>query len=125
MVKPLERPVVLALTYVVSSFLFGPAIFLGGYVLFTGGVADFCDAAHGGPASRNAKFTAVESFQVTGAVTMLAGGLVLLANLWARRDKISLLRLTLSSSGILAMMCGFGLVIFLSGPGGQGCEPPV
>lgn len=121
MVKLLERPVVLALTYVVGSVLLGPAIFLGGYALFTQGVGDFCDEVHGDPASRDTAFAAARSFQITGACTMLAFGLVLLANLWAHRHRISLVRLALSSAGVLAMMCGFGFLILVSGPAGQGC----
>lgn len=121
MVKLLERPVVLALTYVVGSVLLGPAIFLGGYALFTRGVADYCDAVHGDPASRDAAFTAAQTFQITGACIMLAFGLVLLADLWTHRHQISLVRVTLSSYGILAMMCGFGFLILVSGSSGQSC----
>ncbi|MEU2035006.1 hypothetical protein [Nocardia amamiensis] len=121
--KSLERPVVLAMIYIVGSVLFGPAIYLGGYALFTEGVADYCDAVHGGRVSRDARFTAAQNFQVTGAGAMLACGLVLLAVLWAHRHRISRLRLTLSSSGILAMMCGFGFLIRVSGPSGQSCWP--
>ncbi|WP_433683907.1 hypothetical protein [Nocardia sp. CA-119907] len=121
--KLLERPVVLALTYVVGSVLLGPAIFLGGYALFTGGVGDYCDEVFGAPASRDAAFTAAQGFQITGACTMLAFGLVLLADLWAHHHQISLVRLTVSSCGILAMMCGFGLLILVSGPAGQSCSP--
>ncbi|MEU4344178.1 hypothetical protein AB0H00_23450 [Nocardia sp. NPDC023852] len=125
MVKPLERPVVLALIYVVGSFILGPAIFLGGLLLFAHGVGDYCDAVHGPPASRDAEFRAAQIFQVTGAGIMLTVGLLLLAGLCAHRHRISRLRLISSSFGILAMMSGFGLVILLSGPGGQGgCSPP-
>ncbi|MET8876307.1 hypothetical protein [Nocardia sp. NPDC004604] len=119
----MERPVVLASTYVVGSVLFGPAIFLGGYALFTRGVGDYCDAANGDQASRDAAFTAAQSFQITGACAMLAFGLVLLANLWTHRHQINPVRLTLSSCGILAMMCGFGFLILVSGPAGQSCQP--
>ncbi len=52
-----------ALTYVVGSVVFGPAIFLGGYESITGGVMDYCDPVHGAPASREARFTAVQSFR--------------------------------------------------------------
>ncbi|WP_218022350.1 hypothetical protein [Nocardia amamiensis] len=106
--------------YILGSVLFGPAIYLGGYALFTQGVEDYCDPVHGGTASREARFTAAQSFQVTGAVAMLAGGLVLLAVLWAHRHRISRLRLTMSSCGILVMMPLFGVLIQLSGSSGQG-----
>ncbi|WP_280260325.1 hypothetical protein [Nocardia abscessus] len=51
-----------ALTYV-GSVVVGPAIFLGGYESITGGVMDYCDPVHGAPASREARFTAVQSFR--------------------------------------------------------------
>ncbi|WP_280300391.1 hypothetical protein [Nocardia abscessus] len=38
-----------ALTYVVGSVVFGPAIFPGGYESITGGVMDYCDPVHGAP----------------------------------------------------------------------------
>ncbi|MFD0362779.1 hypothetical protein ACFQZZ_15150 [Nocardia sp. GCM10030253] len=50
-----------------------PAIFVGGYAS-TGGVMDYCDAVHGDPASRDAKFKAVQIFQITGTGIMLAAG---------------------------------------------------
>lgn len=122
-VKPLERPVLLALIYVVGSVAFGPAIYLGGYLLFTGGVGDYCDAVHGDPVSRDAKFTAAQSFQITGAGFMSVLGLLLLAALWIHRHRIGLLRRTSSSCGILAMICGFAFLIMVSGPAGQSCSP--
>ncbi|WP_406237458.1 hypothetical protein [Nocardia sp. NBC_01009] len=123
MVKLLERPVVLAVLYVVGSVYLGPALFLGGYALFAGGVMDYCDWVNGDPASRDAKFTAVQNSPVICAVTMLAVGLVLLANLWGRRHQVSRLRLTLSSLGILAMMCGYGCLIQMGSLPGPSCWP--
>lgn len=123
MVKPLERSVVLALIYLVGSVLVGPAIYLGGYAFFTHGVMDYCDAVHGDKASSEAKFAAAQSFQVTGACTMLAVGLILLAHLGAQHHRISRLRLVSSSCGILVMMCGFGFLIWVSGPAEQSCWP--
>ncbi|MEU4314513.1 hypothetical protein [Nocardia sp. NPDC024068] len=117
--KPLERPVHFALTYVVASVLLGPAIYLGGHVIFTGGVMDYCDSAHGG--SARAKFAAAQGFQVAGAVTMLAAGLLLLARLWTA-ERIGRLRVLASSVGIVLMMCGFAFLIQISGPAGQSCR---
>jgi hypothetical protein len=117
-VQRLERPVVLAMIYTVGSVLLGPAIYLGGYVLFTDGLMDYCDSA-----AREGAFRAAQGFQIAGASTMLIAGFALLAGLGADRHRISRLRLTWSGVGILAMMFGFGLVIVMSGPSGQVCSP--
>ncbi len=79
-----------ALTYVVGSVVVGPAIFLGGYESITGGVMDYCDPVHGAPASREARFTAVQSFRhrhYAGCRACPADYSV------AHRHRISLLRL--------------------------------
>ncbi|MGW4324316.1 hypothetical protein ACWEKR_00330 [Nocardia sp. NPDC004573] len=116
--QPLERPVVLAMIYTVGSVLLGPAIYLGGYVLFTQGLMDYCDSA-----ARDAAFRAAQGFQIAGAGTMLVVGFAVLADLWAHRHRISRFRLTSSGVGILAIMSGFCFVIFVSGPSGQVCSP--
>ncbi|MBF6190983.1 hypothetical protein IU475_07290 [Nocardia beijingensis] len=118
MVQPLERPVVLALIYTVGSVLLGPAIYLGGYLLFTDGLMDYCDSA-----AREEAFRAAQGFQIAGGGVMLVAGCALLADLSAHRRRISRVRFFSSGFGILAMMCGFGLVILLSGPSGQVCSP--
>lgn len=120
--KLLERPVLLAWIYIVGSVVGGPTIYLGGYVLFTRGVGDYCDAVYGDVVSRDAEFAAARSFQITGACAMLALGLLLLVGLWTRRHRIGRIRLVLSGCGILAMMCGFGFLIVVSGPSGQVCS---
>ncbi len=115
---------VLTLLYIVASCVFGPAIFWCGLLFFAHGVGDYCDAVHGDTASREAEFRSVQIFQVTGSVVMLAIGVALLADLWVRHRRIGLLRRSASSCGIVAMMCGYVLVILISGPGGQNCSPP-
>ncbi|MFR9768780.1 hypothetical protein [Nocardia sp. SC052] len=114
----MERPVVLAMIYAVGSILLGPAIYLGGYLLFTDGLMDYCDSA-----AREGAFRAAQGFQIAGASTMLVAGFALLADLSAHRHRISRLRFLSSGSGVFAMMCGFGFVIILSGPSGQVCSP--
>ncbi|WP_067797685.1 hypothetical protein [Nocardia beijingensis] len=118
MVQPLERPVVLSMIYTVGSVLLGPAIYLGGYLLFTRGIMDYCEFAPG-----DGGFRAAQGFQITGAGVMLVAGFALLADLSAHRPRISRVRYFSSGFGVLAMMCGFGLVIVLSGPSGQVCSP--
>jgi hypothetical protein len=117
-VKSLERPVLLALVYAFCSVLFGPAIYLGGYLIFTQGLMDYCDST-----ASAAEFDAAQGFQIAGAGTMLGGGCVLLIDLWAHRRRISRIRFVLSSFGILVMMIGFVFLILVSGPSGQVCSP--
>ncbi|NKY26970.1 hypothetical protein [Nocardia gamkensis] len=116
--KPLERPVVLALVYSFCSVLFGPAIYLGGYLLLTQGLMDYCDST-----ANAAEFDAAQGFQIAGAGTMLGVGCVLLIDLWAHRRRLCRIRFALSSFGILVMMFGFVLLILVSGPSGQVCSP--
>ncbi|MEV5652699.1 hypothetical protein AB0L57_30995 [Nocardia sp. NPDC052254] len=96
-------------------------IYLGGYTLFTHGVGDFCDGINGGDAAREEVFRRAQIFQVTGAVVMLAAGLVLLIRLWTHRDRLRWYFTATSGAAIMLMMAAFGLLILASGPGGQSC----
>ncbi|AHH15284.1 hypothetical protein NONO_c04710 [Nocardia nova SH22a] len=117
----LDRPYVLAWIYVLASVLLGPVIFLGGYVFFTQGVGDYCDAIHGSVADRDAAFRSAQIFQVTGAGVMVAVGLVLLIRLWTHRARLPWYFSVVSGAAVEVMMAGFVLVILLSGPAGQSC----
>ncbi|MFI9538337.1 hypothetical protein ACIG56_34535 [Nocardia fusca] len=120
----------LAVVYTVASIFLGPAIFLGGYAVFTRGGGDYCDASYGGVFSdapstgralRDAEFRTAQVFQVAGAGIMLAVGLLLLMYLWVYRHRIGWPWRIVSSVGIITMMIGYGLVIAVSGGGGQVC----
>ncbi|MFI6315395.1 hypothetical protein ACIBEK_35245 [Nocardia fusca] len=121
----------LAVVYTFASIFLGPAIFLGGYAFFTRGGGDYCDASYGsvfsdapsaGKALRDAEFRTAQVFQVAGAGIMLAVGLLLLTYLWAYRHRIGRPWRIVSSVGIITMMIGYGLVIAVSGGGGQVCS---
>lgn len=117
----LDRPFVLAWMYVLASVVLGPVIFLGGYIFFTHGVGDYCDAIHGGIAARERAFRSAQIFQVTGAAVMLAIALALLIRLWTHRDRLRWYFSVASGAAVIVMMAGYGLVILASGPGGQTC----
>lgn len=116
-----DRPLVLAWIYAVASAVLGPAVFLGGYVFFTQGVGDYCDAVHGTAAARDSAFRAAQIFQVTGAVVMLAIGVALLVRLWKFRDRLRWYFTAAGVAAVIVMMAGFGFLILVSGPGGQSC----
>ncbi|MFD4432722.1 hypothetical protein, partial [Nocardia sp. NPDC058497] len=87
---------------------------------YGGGV--YSDAPRAGKALRDAEFRTAQVFQVAGAGIMLAVGLLLLTYLWAYRHRIGRPWRIVSSVGIITMMIGYGLVIALSGGGGQVCS---
>ncbi|UAK35069.1 hypothetical protein K8O92_15330 [Nocardia asteroides] len=134
-VKLLGRPAVVALVYIVSSILIGPAIYLTGYGLVQS--SDRCggsalvipDHPSGGlpqidttaprevPAAGsqaregNADYFAAKIFWVAGAGIMLAVGVLLLVLLVTNRSRTGRFRLVLSSLGVLIMVFGYGVTL--------------
>lgn len=119
----LKHPGVLAWIYVLASVVVGPAVYLGGYSLFTHGVGDYCDAVHGGFAQRDTEFRAAQNFQLTGAGIMLVLGCLVLGRLWSHRRRLRWYFLVPSACMVVVMMLGFLLLVRVSGPSGQSCWP--
>ncbi|MEV6769322.1 hypothetical protein AB0N05_11935 [Nocardia sp. NPDC051030] len=109
-----NRPLLLAVIYIVSSIVIGPAIAIVGY-LITPANGDFCDiGAHGSRAQRDHDYALLEGIQTTGSIIMLALALLLLAYLWKNHARTSAPSLVLATTGIFVMAGGY-LLVFIAG----------
>ena len=121
----IKEPNYLSLGYILSSIFLGPAILILGYS-FTRGGGDYCDAVYSLPdgsydPKRITEFQNAQIFQVIGASIMILLGLFLLAYslVYSRKHKTKVN--IWGFLGILVMLLGYTLVIFMSGSGGQNC----
>ncbi len=119
-------PLKVSALYVASSVFTGPAILLAGWSIFTAGKGDYCDSVYnvpGGRALAAAEFHRAQIFQVSVAATMLLIGVCLAY--WLIVSGLKDKRRTAVYAALLIliamMMFGYGLVITLSGKGGQSC----